>query len=98
MPQGNNVHANRIRNDLLHDQRNGPPFLLIPGITSPAIPWAFVAERLAEAFDVHVIGGRGRALIEGRRLVEIGATTGIQPQDATVTRKGASTARRPMRF
>lgn len=31
-----------------------------------------------------------RALIEGTRLVEIDAATGIQPQDAVVTKKGAS--------
>ncbi|WP_108263139.1 isochorismatase family protein [Mangrovicoccus ximenensis] len=31
-----------------------------------------------------------RALIEGTRLVEIDAATGIQPEDAVVTKKGAS--------
>jgi nicotinamidase-related amidase len=31
-----------------------------------------------------------RALIEGTRLVEIDAATGIQPEDAIVTKKGAS--------
>lgn len=31
-----------------------------------------------------------RALLEGTRLVEIDAATGIQPQDAIVTKKGAS--------
>ncbi|EKE69330.1 MULTISPECIES: isochorismatase family protein [Roseobacteraceae] len=31
-----------------------------------------------------------RALIEGTRLVEIDAATGIQPKDAIVTKKGAS--------
>lgn len=31
-----------------------------------------------------------RALVEGSRLVEIDAATGIQPEDAIVTKKGAS--------
>lgn len=38
--------------------------MLIPGITSPAITWGFVAERLAEAFDMHVLDVRGRGLSE----------------------------------
>jgi N-formylmaleamate deformylase len=40
----------------------GPAVILIPGITSPAITWGFVAERLAERYDVYVIDVRGRGL------------------------------------
>lgn len=64
MSYGYNVQANGIRNHLIHYQGKGPQMLLIPGITSPAITWGFVAERLAEAFDVHVLDVRGRGLSE----------------------------------
>src|SRR3546814_19445182 len=36
--------------------------LLVPGITSPAITWVFIAERLAERYDVYVLDVRGRGL------------------------------------
>lgn len=62
MAQGYNVHANGIRQHLIHYPGPGPQMLLIPGITSPAITWGFVAERLAARFDVHVLDVRGRGL------------------------------------
>jgi N-formylmaleamate deformylase len=37
---------------------------LVPGITSPAITWGFVAEELAATHDVHVLDVRGRGLSE----------------------------------
>jgi N-formylmaleamate deformylase len=43
-----------------------PPILLLPGITSPAITWAFVAERLAASHRVIVPDIRGRGLSESR--------------------------------
>ena len=36
--------------------------VLVPGITSPAITWEFVAERLGNNFDVYVLDVRGRGL------------------------------------
>ncbi|KXF74754.1 alpha/beta hydrolase [Paramesorhizobium deserti] len=68
MAKGYNVHANGIRQHLLHYAGKGPTMLLIPGITSPAITWGFVAERLAAAFDVHVLDVRGRGLSESGDL------------------------------
>ncbi|KQZ59419.1 alpha/beta hydrolase [Rhizobium sp. Root149] len=68
MSTGYNVHANGIRQHLLHFAGNGPTLLLIPGITSPALTWGFVAERLAEKFDVHVLDVRGRGLSEAGPL------------------------------
>lgn len=68
MARGYNVHANGIRQHLVHHAGNGPTLLLIPGITSPAVTWGFVAERLAEAFDVHVLDVRGRGLSEAGAL------------------------------
>lgn len=67
-PRGYNVHANGIRQHLLHYSGAGPQMLLIPGITSPAITWGFVAERLRETFDVHVLDVRGRGLSEAGAL------------------------------
>ncbi|NIY79909.1 alpha/beta hydrolase [Celeribacter sp. HF31] len=64
MAYGYNIRANGIRNHLIRYEGKGPQMLLIPGITSPAITWGFVAERLAEAFDVHVLDVRGRGLSE----------------------------------
>jgi len=68
MARGYNVHANGIRHHLLHFAGAGPTMLLVPGITSPAITWGFVAERLSEAFDVHVLDVRGRGLSEAGDL------------------------------
>ncbi|KMM80961.1 alpha/beta hydrolase [Pseudomonas deceptionensis] len=63
---GANVQANGIRQHYLRygGQDNGakPVLLLIPGITSPAITWGFVAERLGEHFDTYVLDARGRGL------------------------------------
>lgn len=63
---GANVHANGIRQHYLRfggersDTRQA--LVLIPGITSPAVTWAFVAERLGEHFDTYVLDVRGRGL------------------------------------
>lgn len=59
---GAHVHANGIRQHYLRYGGTGPTLLLIPGITSPAITWGFVAEILARDFDVHVLDVRGRGL------------------------------------
>ncbi|WP_193092860.1 MULTISPECIES: alpha/beta fold hydrolase [Halomonas] len=66
--RGYHVHANGIRQHLIHYPGTGPQMLLIPGITSPAITWGFVAERLAERFDVHVLDVRGRGLSQAGEL------------------------------
>ncbi|MGH2342433.1 alpha/beta fold hydrolase [Segnochrobactraceae bacterium EtOH-i3] len=68
MSIGLNVHANGIRQHLIHHPGPGPQLLLIPGITSPAITWAFVAERLAAHLDVYTLDVRGRGLSEGGAL------------------------------
>ncbi|MFD2238027.1 alpha/beta fold hydrolase [Aureimonas populi] len=59
---GFNVAANGVRLHVLRYAGQGAPLVLVPGITSPAITWGFVAERLAQAFDVHVLDVRGRGL------------------------------------
>jgi N-formylmaleamate deformylase len=62
VPYGYHVHANGVRLHLLRYGGKGPRMLLLPGITSPAVTWGFVAERLAKHFDVHVLDFRGRGL------------------------------------
>ena len=68
MGYGYNLRANGIRHHLIRYEGQGPQLLLIPGITSPAITWGFVAERLTEAFDVHVLDVRGRGLSDAGDL------------------------------
>ncbi|MBB1629482.1 alpha/beta fold hydrolase [Cupriavidus sp. UME77] len=62
LPYGHHVRANGVRLHLLRYGGQGPRLLLLPGITSPAITWGFVAERLARHYDVHVLDFRGRGL------------------------------------
>ncbi|MDM0085121.1 alpha/beta hydrolase [Variovorax sp. J31P179] len=38
--------------------------ILLPGITSPAVTWGFVAERFSRHFDTYVLDVRGRGLSE----------------------------------
>lgn len=61
---GMNLHANSIRQHVLRYGGKGQPLLLIPGITSPAITWGFVAEALAAYADIYVLDVRGRGLSE----------------------------------
>ncbi|KQT11254.1 alpha/beta fold hydrolase [Ramlibacter sp. Leaf400] len=63
---GLQVRANGVRLHLLRYGGQGKRLLLLPGITSPAITWGFVAERLAQHYDVHVLDFRGRGLSESR--------------------------------
>lgn len=68
METGYNVHANGIRHHLIRFHGPGRQLLLLPGITSPAVTWGFVARRLAERFDVHVLDIRGRGLSQAGDL------------------------------
>lgn len=61
---GGHCHANGIRQHYLRYGGKGQPLLVIPGITSPAITWGFVAEKLGETHDVYVLDVRGRGLSE----------------------------------
>lgn len=68
MATGYNVHANGIRQHLIRHEGSGPDLLVIPGITSPAITWNFVAERLTDYYNVHVLDVRGRGLSQAGDL------------------------------
>ncbi len=59
---GLNIAANGIRQHVLRYGGRGQPLVIVPGITSPAITWGFVAEALAEQFDTYVVDVRGRGL------------------------------------
>lgn len=64
MSRGRHVRANGIRLHYIDHPGPGPDLLVIPGITSPAITWGFVAERLAATNRVIVLDNRGRGLSE----------------------------------
>ncbi|MBN9429869.1 MAG: alpha/beta hydrolase [Burkholderiales bacterium] len=61
---GDHVRINGIRQHYLRYGGKGRPLVLIPGITTPAILWGFVAEILGTQLDVHVLDVRGRGLSE----------------------------------
>jgi N-formylmaleamate deformylase len=61
---GGHINSNGIRLHYLRYGGRGQALLLIPGITSPAITWGFVAEALSARFDVYVLDVRGRGLSE----------------------------------
>ncbi|SFL94073.1 alpha/beta fold hydrolase [Variovorax sp. OV329] len=67
---GGQVHANGIRQHYLRyggseGARAGrDAVVIVPGITSPAVTWGFVAERFGRHFDTYVLDGRGRGLSE----------------------------------
>jgi N-formylmaleamate deformylase len=69
---GANIHSNGIRQHYLRYGGDGPPLILVPGITSPAITWGFVAERLAADHDVYIMDVRGRGLSESGPLLDYG--------------------------
>ncbi len=63
--EGRHVIANGVRLHYVRFGRGHSPLVLLPGITSPAATWEFVAEDLAAFCDVYVIDNRGRGLSEG---------------------------------
>jgi N-formylmaleamate deformylase len=61
---GANIRANGIRQHYLRYGGSGPAVVIVPGITSPAVTWGFVAARLGRHFDTYVLDVRGRGLSE----------------------------------
>lgn len=59
---GANIQANGIRQHYLRYGGKGRPLVILPGITSPAVTWGFIAEPLAANHDVYVLDVRGRGL------------------------------------
>ncbi len=56
------VQSGSVRLHVAQHGAEGPDLLVVPGITSPAAVWGFVAEPLARARRVHVLDLRGRGL------------------------------------
>jgi N-formylmaleamate deformylase len=69
---GANVRANGIRQHYLRYGGRGRPVIIVPGITSPAVTWGFVAERFGMSFDTYVLDVRGRGLSEAGAHVDYG--------------------------
>jgi N-formylmaleamate deformylase len=63
--RGSHRLVNDVRIHFLEHGEEGPPLVLIPGITSPAITWAFVSERLSAFARVITLDNRGRGLSSG---------------------------------
>ena len=62
---GAHAHANGIRQHYMRyggERAGRDAVIVIPGITSPAATWGFVAERLGRQFDPYVLDVRGRGL------------------------------------
>ncbi|PNG50601.1 MULTISPECIES: alpha/beta hydrolase [Comamonadaceae] len=62
---GAQVQANGIRQHFLRyspKTEEAPTLVVMPGITSPAVTWGFVAERLGRRYDTYVLDFRGRGL------------------------------------
>jgi N-formylmaleamate deformylase len=69
---GAHVRVNGIRQHYLRYGGSGTPLILIPGITSPAVTWGFVAERFGRTHDTYVIDVRGRGLSESGPHLDYG--------------------------
>jgi len=69
---GAHVHANGIRQHYLRFGGAGSAIVIVPGITSPAITWAFVAERFGRTFDTYVLDVRGRGLSDASPTLDYG--------------------------
>ncbi|AEF45393.1 alpha/beta hydrolase fold protein [Serratia sp. AS12] len=82
---GANVQANGIRQHYLRYGGQGPALILIPGITSPAITWGFVAERLGERYDTYVLDVRGRGLSSSGPALAYDAETCAQDVNVFAT-------------
>src|SRR3546814_6881325 len=69
---GANVRANGFRQHYLRFGGVGRPIVIVPGITSPAVTWAFVGERFGRSFDAYVLDVRGRGLSEASDTLDYG--------------------------
>lgn len=61
---GAHVRANGIRQHYLRFGGTGPAVIVVPGISTTAAQWAFIAERLCAGRDIYVLDVRGRGLSE----------------------------------
>ncbi|PAU75180.1 alpha/beta fold hydrolase [Halomonas salipaludis] len=89
---GAHVHANGIRQHYLRyggeASATRQPLVLIPGITSPAVTWGFVAERLGRYFDTYVLDVRGRGLSSSGPELDYDTNTCADDVSAFITALG----------
>lgn len=64
-PNGRHLMVGDVRIHYLELAGEGPPLILLPGITSPAVTWDFVSRRLAGFCHVYTLDNRGRGLSSG---------------------------------
>ena len=73
------VSANGLRLHYLEYGRGDVKLVIVPGITSPAITWEFVAEELGRNYHVYTMDVRGRGLSDkpasGHRLTDYAKDT-----------------------
>lgn len=60
--RGRHVTTGGVRLHYLEHVNDRPPLIVVPGITSPAVTWDFVSDRLAEFCHVFTLDNRGRGL------------------------------------
>tara|TARA_B100000686_G_C16665653_1_gene903456 strand:+ start:440 stop:1240 length:801 start_codon:yes stop_codon:yes gene_type:complete len=63
--RGQHLLANGVRIHYLEHVGEGPPLIVIPGITSPAITWEFISTKFAKFAHVYTLDTRGRGLSAG---------------------------------
>lgn len=88
---GAHAQANGIRQHYLRFGGQGRPLLVLPGITSPAITWAFVGERLGRMFDTYIVDIRGRGLSENGDGLDYGLNAMAQDAVALAHALGLET-------
>jgi pimeloyl-ACP methyl ester carboxylesterase len=83
------VQSNGIKLRFLQYGASGPRVLLLPGITSPAITWGFVGERLDRHARVTILDNRGRGLSDQRPgLAHTTSEGGGPPLPCRLSRRG----------
>ena len=63
--RGRHLTVGDVRIHYIEHVSDGPPLVLVPGITSPAITWQFVGDALADFAHVYTLDNRGRGLSSG---------------------------------
>lgn len=63
--RGRHLTVSNVRIHYIEHVTEGPPLVLLPGITSPAITWQFVGDALAGFAHVYTLDNRGRGLSSG---------------------------------
>lgn len=71
-PPGFHIRSNGIRQHFLRCGSRGPRVVLVPGIVTPAVLWAHVAQWLGEQAQCFALDVRGRGLSEAGAHLDYG--------------------------